>query len=174
MILVASWTGRASADSDQAQADLRPLLAAMRWVESKGNDRAIGRQGERGPYQITRAYWIDGGGDPARYELDVWSRQASERVILGYWRRYAAVELARRDYEALARCHNAGLHFRTRARRQSAVYWAKVRQRLQQKTSENASKRIIYTCANTSKTREKPCKTPHIHITAYQKSDENS
>ena len=38
----------------------RLLLDAMRQVESAGRDRVVGRAGERGPYQITRAYWADG------------------------------------------------------------------------------------------------------------------
>ena len=36
-------------------------------VESGGNDQAVGQAGEIGPHQITRAYWLDGGGSrPAR------------------------------------------------------------------------------------------------------------
>jgi len=55
------------------------LLAAIREVESKGNDHAVGDHGHaRGPFQIHRAYWIDGGGSPGAYLRDVWDPAAVE------------------------------------------------------------------------------------------------
>ena len=64
-----------------APSALRPLLAAIRQVESAGDDRAVGDGGRsRGPYQIG----------------------------LAYWRRYAPAALAAGDLATLARVHNGG------------------------------------------------------------------
>jgi len=102
------------------------LLAAIRMVESSGDDRAVGDSGRSlGPYQISRAYWLDGGGDPARYETDVWSPRSSRRVVLAYWRRYASAALTTADLEKLARIHNGGpAGDRMAATRR---YWMKVK-----------------------------------------------
>jgi predicted chitinase len=83
----------------------------MRQVESRGDDRAVGDHGRsRGPYQISRLYWADGGGDPRRYDRDVWSAETSRRVVVGYWRRYCPAALEAGDLETLARVHNGGPH----------------------------------------------------------------
>jgi len=108
---------------------IKKLLAAIRAVESSGDDRAVGDSGRSlGPYQISRAYWLDGGGDPARYRTDVWSPESCRPVVLGYWRRYAASALAAGDAETLARIHNGG----PRGARIAATrkYWSRVRSRL--------------------------------------------
>jgi hypothetical protein len=90
-----------------AQPDLRPLLDAIRQVESRDNDRAVGDGGHsQGPYQIGRAYWQDGGGQD--YDRLVWDCAASEQVMVNYWRRYCPAALARGDFETLARTHNGG------------------------------------------------------------------
>jgi hypothetical protein len=105
-------------------ADLRPLFDAIRQVESGGNPNAVGDGGRSiGPYQIQRAYWRD-SGVPGRYE-SVQNPRYAERVMVGYWKRHAPRELARGDYEALARSHNGG----PRGPHIAATrkYWAKVK-----------------------------------------------
>ena len=106
---------------------MEKLLAAIRTVESAGDDRAVGDGGRsRGPYQIGRAYWLDGGGDPARYAVDVWDADACRPIVLGYWRRYAPAALARGDIETLARIHNGGP--KGDRKRATDRYWRRVRE----------------------------------------------
>ena len=111
---------------------MEKLLAAIRLVESAGDDRAVGDRGRSlGPFQISRAYWLDGGGDPRRYDSDVWSAESSGAVVLGYWRRYAAAALSAGDCEKLARIHNGGP---TGARKTATIaYWSKVKTAMAQK-----------------------------------------
>jgi hypothetical protein len=94
---------------------IEPLLAAMRQVESGGDDHAVGDGGRsKGPYQISRAYWIDGGGAPERYEIDVWDAEKCGAVIIDYWWRYAnhamhaAIDGDGSALQILARVHNGG------------------------------------------------------------------
>lgn len=102
------------------------LLAAMRQVESHGNDHAVGDQGRsRGPYQIQRAYWVEGGGRADRYGEDVVNPFACVRVILGYWRRHCPHALAGGDLQGLARTHNGGPAGSRRTATQD--YWRRVR-----------------------------------------------
>lgn len=53
----------------------------------------------------------------------------AQRVMIGYWKRYAGPELIRRDFEGLARCHNAGANWRNR-RRSTDKYWLGVKNHL--------------------------------------------
>ena len=104
------------------------LLAAIRQVESGGNDRAVGDGGRSiGPYQIQIPYWTDGGGDAGRYRLDAWHANRCETIILGYWRRYCPAALAAGDMQTLARVHNGGPKW-TKGKRRAATanYWRKV------------------------------------------------
>jgi len=111
--------------------NLRPLFDALRQVESAGNDMAVGDDGRSlGPYQIGLAYWLDGGGDPGRYRLDVWRAAACEAVMLTYWRRYCPAALARGDWETLARVHNGGPRGPLKAA--TLPYWRKVRMEIEQ------------------------------------------
>jgi hypothetical protein len=108
------------------------LLAAIRQVESAGNDNAVGDGGKAiGPYQIHRVYWKDGGGDPARYRIDAWHAERCVPVILAYWRRYCPAALAAGDAETMARVHNGGPGWNTgRRRAATAAYWRKVKRQL--------------------------------------------
>jgi hypothetical protein len=116
----------AAAASVANAADLRPLLDAIRQVESGGRTgRIVGDNGRSlGPMQISRAYHKD-SGVPGRYE-QVNGRAYSERVMRGYWAHHCPRELARGNYEALARCHNAGPGWRGKMRKTDG-YWRKVR-----------------------------------------------
>ncbi len=87
----------------------------------------------RGPFQISLAYWIDGGGRPGLYFKDVWDAAACREVILGYWRRYCPVALARADFQTLVRVHNGGPKG---ARKVSTLrHWLRVRSVLAQISS---------------------------------------
>ena len=105
--------------------DLSRLFAAIRRVESGGCDTAVGDGGRsRGPYQIGRAYWTD-SGERTPYECGVWSRAVSERVMVGYWRRYCPKALTNGDWATLARVHNGGP--RGAVKQATVGYWQKVK-----------------------------------------------
>lgn len=108
--------------------DLRPLLDAIRTVESGGNDRAVGDNGvSRGPYQIKRGYWAD-SRVRLPYDRLVWDRASSEQVVVAYWRRYCPKALRANDWQTLARVHNGGPAGARKAATRD--YWLKVRGRL--------------------------------------------
>lgn len=113
--------------------DLRPLLDALRTVESGGDDRAVGDNGaSKGPYQIKREYWLD-SGVRLSYDQHVWNRAASEQVVRAYWKRYCPKALKANDCQTLARVHNGGP---AGARKEcTRGYWVKVRGRLRAKIS---------------------------------------
>ena len=84
-----------------------PLFAAIRQVESGGDDFAVGDNGmSRGPYQIGMAYWTDAcshAGVQWDYLSLVWSRPHCEQIMLWYWERYGA-----QTDEDRIRLHNGG------------------------------------------------------------------
>lgn len=110
-------------------ADMRPLLDAIRAVETGGHadpENAVGDGGASlGPYQISRAYWSD-SRVPGRYEM-VRDRAYAERVMIAYWKRYCP----RGDAQTMARVHNGG----PRGPRKAATlnYWRKVQRELSRK-----------------------------------------
>ena len=111
-----------------AGADPRPILDAIRAVESSNNPAPPDGDGGRsiGPYQIMRGYWRD-AGVPGRYE---WCRNRwyAERVVLAYWRRHCPAALAAGDWQTCSRIHNGG----PGGSRKTATigYWARVRKHL--------------------------------------------
>jgi hypothetical protein len=114
-------------------ADLRPLFTAIRQVESGGKPDggrdAVGDGGRSlGPYQIQRKYHSD-SGVPGPYAR-VRERAYAERVMRGYWQRYAPAALKAGRFETLARVHNGGpAGARVKA---TAKYWAKVKAAMKQ------------------------------------------
>ncbi len=100
------------------------LFAAIREVESGGEDTASGDFGESlGPYQISRAYWSDAveyGGVDWSYDDLVWSRRHCRQIMLWYWTRYGA-----RTDEERARMHVAGPYGPQKD--STLPYWLKVR-----------------------------------------------
>jgi hypothetical protein len=114
-LAVCAWAVRSARG-----ASVRPLLDAIRQVESGGNCNAVGDGGRSiGPYQIQRAYWQDSGvtGQYSRCREVGYS----ERVMLAYWKRYCPGG----NYEALARTHNGGP-----SRRGTDGYWRQVKAQL--------------------------------------------
>lgn len=102
------------------------LLAAIRQVESGGNDKAVGDGGKAiGPYQIHRVYWQDAvhfdkrlGGS---YE-DCYDPEYAKKVVRAYMKRYAPKDASDETY---ARIHNGGPRGATI--KATKPYWAKVR-----------------------------------------------
>ena len=113
---------------DGYRQELRPLLDAIRQVESGGDDSAIGDGGKAiGAYQIWIAYW----SDAVEWVPDITgtyegcrARWYAERIMVAYWHRYARKALKAGDYEALARIHNGGP--RGDSKEATKPYWAKV------------------------------------------------
>lgn len=110
-----------------------PLFAAIRQVESGGNDYAVGDGGRAlGPYQCTRAAWQDGCewlGEGLDYDTYVWDRKATERIMRAYWTRYGAD-----TDEQKCKIWNGGPRGMSKPATES--YWLKVRN-LMQKEKNN-------------------------------------
>ncbi len=114
----------------QTNGKLRPLLDAIREVETGGHPDAANALGDGGrslgPYQISRDYWRD-SGVPGVYRM-VRHNAYAERVMKAYWSRHCPGALARLDFQTLARVHNAGPD--GAQNRGSLPYWRQVRARL--------------------------------------------
>jgi hypothetical protein len=113
----------------QARPPLGKLFSAIKHVETgtRTKDFPRGDQGRsRGPYQIQFAYWKD-SGVPGKWS-DCERIDYSQRVMVGYWRRYCPKALEQGNYHVLARVHNGG----PAGHRRSATlpYWAKVKAKL--------------------------------------------
>ena len=112
------------------QTRLRDFFNAVRQVEAGGQPNggrdAVGKDGEIGPYQITRAYWQD-SGVPGRFE-QVKDTAYAERVMLAYWKRYCGTALRNLDFKTLARIHNGGPHGLKIA--VTLTYWQRVQDQM--------------------------------------------
>ena len=105
------------------------FLAAIRQVESHGNDKAVGDGGKAiGPYQIWHSYWKDAtefdktlGGS---YQ-DCYNPQYASKVVRAYMARYAPKGAS---LETLARIHNGGP--KGHQKEATLAYWAKVQKEL--------------------------------------------
>ena len=118
-----------------AEPDLSDLLTAIRQVESRGNDKAVGDGGKAiGPYQIHKAYWQDAvdfdksiGGS---YN-DCFDPVYAEKVVRAYLKRYAPKNAT---LEQMARIHNGGPKILkrqgTKAWDNTTKYWQKVKKEL--------------------------------------------
>lgn len=105
------------------------LLAAIRHVESGGNDLAVGDGGKAiGPYQIHRIYWTDAvsfdRSIKGRYE-DCYDPAYAAKVVKAYLKRYAP---AGASNEVMARIHNGGPKGATKTA--TKAYWAKIAKQL--------------------------------------------
>lgn len=89
---------------------LREVYDAIKLVETgKGTGiNVIGDKGKAyGPYQIHKAYFID-SKVKGRWGYCLTNKQFSEKVMLGYWKRYCPEALDPVNPEILARTHNGG------------------------------------------------------------------
>lgn len=113
---------------DAYRAELRPLLDAIRQVESGGDDNAKGDNGKAlGAYQIWRVYWQDATDWATSIEgsyEEVRDRAYAERIMVAYWHRYARQAINEKNYETLARVHNGGP--RGQSKKATLNYWNKV------------------------------------------------
>ncbi len=113
---------------DAYREKLRPLLDAIRQVESGDNDDAVGDDGKAiGAYQIWSAYWSDAVEwvpDIAGTYEGCRARWYAERVMVAYWHRYCREALRKGDYQTLARVHNGGP--RGAGKKATLPYWEKV------------------------------------------------
>jgi hypothetical protein len=112
--------------------DFYRLLAAIRQVESAGNNRAIGDHGtSRGPFQIKRAYWKEAvaGTDTAAWSYDkwVWDPDRAGYVVWLHWSKVCPNALRVNDAELLARCHRLP---HDPWRKDNNKYWAKVKKKI--------------------------------------------
>lgn len=102
------------------------FFTALRKTETLGRSNfgigAIGKHGELGPYQITKAYWLDA----KKYDKIITGpfrncaqKEYSEQVITAYLNYYAPAACAEKNYCWLAEIHNCG----PKKRWKSFKYW---------------------------------------------------
>jgi hypothetical protein len=97
-------SGVSAASASPNTARLAGLFAAIRHVESGGNDRAVGDGGRsHGPLQIGRAYWHDAWGTYAGWPCYDYRRSCE--TVLRYWRKHCPRALAAGDVATLAKVH---------------------------------------------------------------------
>ena len=118
LALVLAWSAPALAGEHT------DLLAAMRQVESGGNDHAIGDSGRsHGPLQCQRATWDECcrfGGVKWNWATDAWDYNKSCQVARWYWSKYNAT-----TDEARCRLWNGGPGWRHKMKFTDA-YWARI------------------------------------------------
>ncbi len=104
--------------------DWRPFLDAIRQVESGGNNKAVGDDGDsKGPMQCGRAAWKEACeymGVAWDYDHCVWLRFESEAVLIGYVYRWGA-----KTWEERARIWNGGP--RGHKKKATLGYWSRVK-----------------------------------------------
>eukprot|EP00850_Spirogloea_muscicola_P013831 SM000096S24860 [mRNA] locus=s96:101630:108529:- [translate_table: standard] len=91
-----------------ARKELRPLLNALRFVES--SNRVLVPDGDAGasigPYQISEEYHRDAW----RNKSHVWTKcrdlEHAETTVVNYWLKYCPEAVATHDWETLAKTHN--------------------------------------------------------------------
>jgi hypothetical protein len=98
------------------------LFAAIREIESHGNDYTVGDNGRSvGPYQCSLLAWLDGGGVSWEYPGGAYNQKHTEAIMRGYWKRYGAV-----TDEQKARIWNGGP--RGMRKKATLAYWRKVQE----------------------------------------------
>lgn len=115
---------------------LEPLLDAIEHVEGWDRVTQLGIRGERGPYQITKDYWID-SRIPGDFE-DCDIRSYAKEVVLAYMYRYCPEAIRNNDYETIARIHNGGPLGATKF--STKQYWYRVFFYMDRKLEEGLTK----------------------------------
>jgi len=126
LVLLAFALAVVVAASKADGAEPRTLLAAIRQVESSGQDCCEDGDGGKaiGPYQIWHSYWTD-SGVPGKY-AECRGRAYAERVVRAYWRRYCPEAVASGDEERMAKIHHMGPR-PERDPEEAERYWNKVK-----------------------------------------------
>lgn len=115
---------------------LEPLLDAIEYVEGWDGKPTLGIDGERGPYQITEAYWRD-SGELGDFELCD-SKPYAKNVVVAYMRRYCPDAIRNNDWEVIARIHNGGPTGNTKS--STKQYWYRVFFYMDRKLEEGLTK----------------------------------
>ena len=106
--------------------DWNMFFGAIRLTETGGHPKpteAVGDNGKSiGPYQISKAYWID--SQVAGKWEDCKQYEYSRLVMMRYWQRYCLAASNKKDWKTMARIHNGGPHGNTKA--STLKYWEKV------------------------------------------------
>jgi len=114
------------------------LLAAIRQVESGGDDRAVGDGGRSlGPLQTSRAAWQDAtrhGRVEWSYDRLVWSWPHCQQVAIWYWGRYDC-----QSDEQRARIWNGGP--RGHLKKSTLPYWNRVKATMKGTSNANRHRR---------------------------------
>lgn len=104
------------------------LINAIHQVETGEKLGPIrGKHGELGPFQITKAYWIDSkvkGNFSQCSDYDY-----SVRVVEAYFNKYGRDYLTKKDYEALARLHNSGPDWKKKTPK-TDNYWLLIKKQI--------------------------------------------
>jgi hypothetical protein len=104
------------------------FIWAIHQVETGGFLGSLyGANGEIGPFQITRPFWIDSKIE-GEYEQCL-GYDYSVRVITGYFNRYGREYIINKDYESLARLFNSGPNWKNKINLTNN-YWHKVKDKL--------------------------------------------
>lgn len=110
---------------------LEDVYRAIKLVETgKGTGiNVIGDNGKSyGPYQISKAYFID-SGVKGTWEQCLTDKAFSEKVMLQYWKRYVPDALDPINPEILARIHNLGPNWKNK-QQLGNIYWNKVKREI--------------------------------------------
>ncbi|XP_024517734.1 uncharacterized protein LOC9657483 [Selaginella moellendorffii] len=108
------------------RAQLRPLLDAIRFVESSNRvDCPDGDGGASiGPLQISEHYHVDAWKNKRASWLRCRDLEHAENTVVAYWMRYCSEALTQHDWEILAKIHNGGPQGPQREK--TTYYWSKV------------------------------------------------
>lgn len=109
-------------------ASLDSFFDALGKVESSSNPKAINiKENALGIYQIRLAYFKD-SKVPGKHS-GVFDPIFARKVCAAYFIRYEREAFNKRDFEILARLHNAGPHWRNN-KQSTNSYWNKVKKYL--------------------------------------------
>jgi soluble lytic murein transglycosylase-like protein len=109
-------------------ASMEQFLKAMAFVESSNNPQAENKSEKAlGLYQIRPAYLTD--THLPFHHKDMVNPQKARAVVLAYFKRYEPSALERKDFETLARLHNAGPGWRKRMQ-STNNYWKKIQKNI--------------------------------------------
>lgn len=109
-------------------ASMDSFLKAMAFVESSNNPTAVNKkENALGLYQIRPDYLKDTHLGYKHGEMT--NPHKAKQVVLAYFKRYEPQAVANKDFETLARLHNAGPGWRRRIN-STNQYWQKIKSKI--------------------------------------------